>query len=217
MSVGDGVAVTAAAGPAQHRSLQSLRESRWIGQEYADITKLRELAAKHDRASARFQARAARLHTRIEKLRHVATVLREKGQRALGEIPEIEQEMAQHERDIKTASERTGGVVVGSDVTGLHYRIRKLQQKIVDLQHKARTLEHRAAVKTQKTAELKIKADQMLEKSRLEQLEAESYRQRADRLQMATEAEVQARLTAPPSATASDGSPPGERSLSHRA
>jgi peptidoglycan hydrolase CwlO-like protein len=217
MSAADGVAVTAVGEPPAHRSLQSLRESRWLGQGYADITKLREIAAKYDRASARFQARAARLHTRIEKLRHVSTVLREKAQRALAEIPEIEQEMAQHERDIKTATDRTGGVVVGSDVTGLHYRIRKLQQKIVDLQHKARTLEHRAAVKTQKTAELKIKADQLLERSRLEQLEAESYRQRADRLQMATESEVQARLHAPPSGSAGEGSPGGERHLSHRA
>jgi len=29
------------------------RRSRWIGQQYADITKLREIAARHDRAAAR--------------------------------------------------------------------------------------------------------------------------------------------------------------------
>jgi chromosome segregation ATPase len=172
------------------------RQSRWLGQEYADITKLREIAAKHDRLATRNQQRAARLNTRIERLRHQATVLREKAQATLATIPEIESEMQQHEKDIKAATDRTGGVQVGSDVTALHYRVRKLQQKIVDRQHKARTYEHRAAVKTQKTAELKIKVDRYLEVVRLQEQEALAYRQRADRLQMATEGDVQAGLTA---------------------
>ncbi|MFZ0892437.1 MAG: hypothetical protein WB778_03940 [Thermoplasmata archaeon] len=179
--------------PLQHR------QSRWLGQEYADITKLREISAKHDRVSSRFQQRAARTNTKIEKLRHQGTVLREKAQAVLGQIPEIEAEMAQHERDIKAHSERTGGVQIGSDVTALHYRVRKLQQKIIDKQHRARTLEHRAATKTQKTAELKIKVDRYLEQARLAEQEAISYRERADRLQMATEGNVAARI-APASA-----------------
>ena len=174
-----------------------------MGQGYADITKLREIAAKHERVSTRNQQRAARINTKIEKIRHQATVLREKAQTVLGRVPDLESEMAQLERDIQASTERTGGISIGSDVTNLQYRIRKIQQKIVDLQHKARTLEHRAAVKTQKTAELKIKVDRYLEQSRLEEQEADSYRKRADRLQLATQEEVAARAggttPAPPS------------------
>jgi len=186
------------------------RRSRWIGQQYADITKLREIAARHDRAAARAQQRVARLNTHIEKLRHQATLLREKGQRALAGIPEIEQEMKQHERDIESATKRTGGVSVGSDVTGLHYRVRKLQQKVVDLQQKARALELRAATKTQKTAELKVKVDRYLETARLEEQEALSYRQRADRLQMVTEHDVadHMKASAAPPKSSPDEPPP---------
>ena len=194
-------------GPPAHATAQVARQSRWIGQQYADITKLRELAARHDRAGARAQQRAARLTTRIEKLRHQATLLREKGQRALAEIPAIEQEMKQHERDIEAATRRTGGAPVGSDVTSLHYRVRKLQQKVVDRQQKARAFELRAATKTQRTAELKVKVDRYVEVARLEEQEALSYRQRADRLQMVTERDVAFHLT---DTSASSKDPPAD-------
>ncbi len=185
------------------------RQSRWIGQQYADITKLRELAARHDRAAARAQQRAARLNTKIEKLRHQATLLRERAQRVLAEIPEVEQQMKQHQRDIDAATNKTGGAPVGSDVTGLHYRVRKLQQKIVDKQQKSRALELRAATKTQKTAELKVKVDRYNETVRLEEQEATAFRQRADRLQMVTESDVGAHLKATaPSAQSDPGEPP---------
>jgi chromosome segregation ATPase len=182
------------------------RESRWIGEGYADITKLRELAAKHDRLATRFQRRAARIQTRIEKLRHGGAVLREKSQAVLGRIPEIQQEITQHERNVAASTSRTGGIAIGSDVTDLTYRIRKLQQKIIDLQHKAHTLEHRAAQRTQKAAELNVKVERLMEQTRLEEQEAVSFRQRADRLQVATEGEVAARLAPAPSA---DPSAPG--------
>ena len=190
------------AGPGVHR------ESRWIGQGYADMTKLRERAAHHDRLSMKFQARAARINTRIEKIRHQAAVLREKAQMVLSKIPDFESEMGQHERNVKVATERTGGISIGSDVTDLQYRIRKLQQKVIDLQHKSRSLEHRAAQKTQKTAELKVKVDQALEHAKLEEQEAASYRQRADRLQLATQGEAAARLGGTPGSE-SDSAPPG--------
>src|SRR5579864_3607090 len=132
------------------------RQSRWRGQQYADITKLRELAARHDREATRAQQRASRVNTKIEKLRHQATLLREKGQRTLAEIPELEQAMKQHARDIQAATTRHGGGPLTSDVTSLHYRVRKLQQKIVDRQHRAHELELKAATKTQRTAELKV-------------------------------------------------------------
>ena len=63
----------------------------------------------------------------------------------------------------------------------MQVRLRKLQQKVINLQHKSRTLEHRAAQRTQKSAELKVKVDRFLELSRLEEQEASSFRQRADR------------------------------------
>ncbi|HYA54881.1 MAG TPA: hypothetical protein VEG42_04690 [Thermoplasmata archaeon] len=176
--------------PSQAATPLAARRSRWIGQQYADITKLREIAARHDRAAARAQQRVARLNTHIDKLRHQATLLRERSQKVLAQIPEIEQEMKQHERDIAAATNRTGGAPVGSDVTALHYRVRKLQQKVVDRQQKARSLELRAATKTQKTAELKVKVDRYVETSRLAEQEAVAYRQRADRLQLVTEHEV---------------------------
>jgi predicted nucleic acid-binding Zn-ribbon protein len=183
------------------------RQSRWLGQGYADITKLRELAAKHDRAAGRMNQRASRINTKIEKLRHQSTVLREKAHRVLMEIPEIEQQMKQHERDIQAGTNRAGGAAVGSDITDLHYRVRKLQQKVVDRQQKARTIEHHAAIKTQKTAELKVKVDRYLEAARVEEQEAAAYRQRADRLQMVTETDVASNLKAnAASGAADDGS-----------
>ena len=180
------------------------RQSRWLGQGYADITKLREMAAKHDRTAGRMNQRASRINTKIEKLRHQATILREKGQRVLAEIPEIEQQMKQYERDIEAGTNRAGGAPIGSDVTSLHYRVRKLQQKVVDKQQKARTLEHRAAMKTQKTAELKVKVDRFLESARLEEQEATVFRQRADRLQMISETDVASNLKANAAPRAAD-------------
>ncbi|MCI4349854.1 MAG: hypothetical protein L3J93_06545, partial [Thermoplasmata archaeon] len=201
MSSPGGAAGPGAPSPAQHR------ESRWIGQGYADITKLREIAARHERLATRNQARAARIQTRIDKLRHNATVLREKAQKVLERIPELQQEIAQHEKDIQGGTQRGGITAVGSDITGLQLRVRKLQQKIVNLQHKSRVLEHRASQRTQKSAELKVRVDRFLEQARLEEQEALSFRDRADRLQLATEGEVAARLTGvPPPAEAS--SPP---------
>jgi chromosome segregation ATPase len=172
--------------------------SRFLGGEgYADITKLRELAAKHERLAAKIQARVARLHTKIEKLRHQSTLLREKAGQVLQRIPEYQQEMAQHERTIQTTTSQQTHHTVGSDITGLHYRIRQLQQKIVDIQHRARRIEHRAAVKTQQGAVLKVKADRLIDQVRAEQIEAQNYQKRADRLQLATEAEA-AQYAAPP-------------------
>jgi hypothetical protein len=114
--------------------------------------------------------------------------------------------MKQHERDIaaSTGLQHGGSVSTGqhhavaltSDVTSLHYRVRKLQQKVVDKQQRARHLELRAAQKTQKTAELKVKVDRYTELSRLEEQEGNAYRQRADRLQMVTETDVATNLSA---------------------
>lgn len=168
--------------------LQAARESRWRGQGYADITKLRELSARHEHRAAKFQRRDARMRTSIERLRHHATVLREKANSLRARVPEIQQQMAQNDRTIRDATERTKGIVIGSDVTELQFKNQKLQQKIIDVQAKAQRLDHRAAIKTQKGAEIKVKADALLERARQELLEGQSYRDRADRLQRATEA-----------------------------
>jgi peptidoglycan hydrolase CwlO-like protein len=173
------------------------RESRWLGQEYADITKLREIAAKHDHLASKATAREARVLVKIERLRHVATVLREKAEQTRARVPQLQAEIDQNNRQIQAASERTKGIIVGSDQTALHYRNQKLQQKIVNLKDKAQKLEHRAAIKTQKAAELKVRADQFLEQSRVESLEAQKYRERADRLQQATETALPPTAAAP--------------------
>jgi peptidoglycan hydrolase CwlO-like protein len=148
------------------------------------------MAAKHDHLASRWVSRQARVLVKIEKLRHVATVLREKAEQVRGRVPELQQEIDQNNRQIQATTERTKGIVIGSDVTALHYRNQKLQQKIVNLKDKAQSLEHRAAIKTQKAAELHVKSDQFLEHSRGEALEAHSYRDRADRLQQATESSL---------------------------
>lgn len=196
--------------PSRRPTALAARASRFLGQQYADITKLREIAARHDRAAARSQQRASRINTKIEKLRHQATLLREKGQRILAEIPEFEQQMKQHERDIHAATGRGGGGPLTSDVTSLHYRVRKLQQKVVDRQQAARSLELRAAMKTQRTAELKVRVDRFLETSRLAEQEAAQFRQRADRLQLVTEQEIAAGTAgtaAAPLSSPAEGSP----------
>ena len=194
-----------------HASPLAARRSRWIGQQYADITKLRELAARYDRSGARSSQRASRLNTRIEKLRHQATLLREKSQRVMGEIPELEQRIKQFERDVQAASDPNPEEPVSSDVTGLNFRIRKLQQKVVDHSQRARSLELRAATKTQKTAELKVKVDRYVEAARLSEQEAVAYRQRADRLQMVTEQDVATHLrsTDAPAKSLARDEPPG--------
>ena len=190
-----------------HAHIVAARESRWLGQEYADITKLREIGAKHDHLASKFTARQARVLTKIEKLRHVATVLREKAEQVRGRIPELQQQIDQNNRQIQATTERTKGIVIGSDVTALHYRNQKLQQRIVDLRDKAQKLEHRAAIKTQKAAELKVRSDHFLEQARAESLEAQTYRDRADRLQKATEAQLSAAAHPPVPA----GPDPGPR------
>lgn len=189
-----------------HSGVLAARTNRWRGQQYADISKLREIAARHDRDAARAQQRASRINTKIDKLRHQATLLREKSQEVLSGVPEIEQQIKQHERDIQSASGRGGGPLT-SDVTALHYRIRKLQQKIVDRQQKARSLELKAATKTQKTMELRVRVERYNEASRLAEQEAGTYRRRADRLQLVNEQDSGA---AAPAAVATPAKPAEE-------
>ncbi len=170
-------------------TVAALRRTRFLGQQYADVTKLRELATHQERLAARYEQRIARINTKIERLRHQATLLREKAQKVLAATPEIEQEIKQMQRDIDAGTARGGSGPLTSDITALHYRVRKLQQRIVDLQQKAKALEHRAAQRTQRTAELKVKADRFVEAAHLASQEAAQYRQRADRLQQVIEQE----------------------------
>ncbi len=170
-------------------TVAQIRRARFLGQQYADVTKLRELAAKHENLAARYEQRISRLNTRIEKLRHQATLLREKAQKVLGEVPEIDQQIKQHQRDIDTATARHSSQPLTSDVTALHYRVRKLMQKVVDRKQKASSLEQRAAQRTHRTQELKVKVDRFTEAAQLATQEATQYRQRADRLQAVVEQE----------------------------
>lgn len=201
-------------GPPGSSTLAQLRRSRFLGQQYADVTKLRELEAQHERQAARYQQRISRLNTKIERLRHQATLLREKGQKVLSGVPEIQQEIKQHERTIEGSSGRLRGGPLTSDVTALHYRIRKLQQRVVDLQQKARSLELRAAQRTQKTAELKVKVDRFTEAAHLASQEAAQFRQRADRLQLIAEQDA-ALTTTPVAAPSATPAPSGAAASEH--
>ena len=195
-----------------HAGVLSARAARWRGQQYADITKLREIAARHDREAARAQQRASRLNTKIDKLRHQATVLREKAERVLAGVPEVEQQIKQYERDIAGATGRGPGRPLGSDVTELHYRVRKLQQKVVDRQQRARSLELKAAMKTQKSAELKVRVDRYFETARLAEQEATTFRRRADKLQLVNEQEASGAATgASEPAAGPPAEPPADR------
>jgi len=187
------------------------RRARWIGEQYADITKLREIAARQDRSGGRATQRATRLNTKIEKLRHQSTVLREKSQHVLAEIPPVEQRIKQYERDVEATGRGSDGPSAGSDVTALSYRIRKLQQKVADYSQKSKALELRAATKTQRMAELKVKADRYVESARFAEAEATAYRQRADRLQLVAEQDVATHLaqTAAPAKSPIGDEPPG--------
>jgi len=180
------------------------RRSRWLGEQYADISKLREMAAREDRVGGRATQRATRLQTKIERYRHQATVLREKSQHVLGEIPPIEQRIKQYERDVDSTMHQSGGHRATSDVTALNYRIRKLQQRVADYTEKSRVLEFKAATKTQRGAELKVKADKYVESARFAEQEALAYRSRADRLQLVTEQDA----TVPPSPAAAPARSP---------
>jgi chromosome segregation ATPase len=204
---------TTSPGPASSLTVSQLRRSRFLGQQYADITKLREMAARQDRTASRYEQRISRLNTKIERLRHQATLQREKSQKVLAGVPELEQEIKQYQRDVDAATARRTGSVLTSDVTALQYRIRKLQQKVVDLQQKARALELHAAQKTQRTSELKVKVDRYLEAAHLAGQEANQFRQRADRLQLVAEQDTNpASAPAAASPPTSSAPPPGAES-----
>jgi chromosome segregation ATPase len=187
-----------------HSPIAAARHSRFLGQQYADVTKLREVGAKFEHKAARIHQRIARVNTRIEKLRHQATILRERAAKAIADRPEVEQEVKQRARDLDRAKSGASPGLLRSDVTALEYRLRKTQQKVEDINARARSLELRAAQKTQHAAELKVKVDQLLEAARLAEEEASQYRQRADRLQFLTDQDAARGATAP----APGGPPP---------
>lgn len=169
------------------------RQVRWMGQEYADMTKLREISASHAHTAARAEARAAHLMTKVDKLRHSATSLREKSERIRGGIPALQNTVAQLNGQIAQASKMTApGVAPASDITKLQVKARKFQQKSADYERKAASLDLRAAKHTQRASEIKIKADRLLEIARSHEQEAQVYRNRADQLQLAAEGRLAA-------------------------
>ncbi len=178
------------------------RQTRWAGQEYADMTKLRELSAHHAHRAARAEARAAHLMLRVDKLRHAATALREKGTLVRSDVPTLEQGISQLNAQINEAAKQARpGVAPTSDITKLQIQARRLQQKVADKERRAASLELRAARHTQKASEIKVRADKFLELARVHEQESQVYRQRADQLQMAADG----RLAAAPE---SRGAPP---------
>jgi predicted nucleic acid-binding Zn-ribbon protein len=152
------------------------------------MTKLREISAKHAHTAARAEARAAHLMTRVDKLRHAATSVREKSEKIRATLPALQGTVAQLNAQIQAATRATSpGTVPGSDVTKVQVRARKYQQKVADHERKAAGLELRAAKHTQKASVLKTKADRLLEIARSHEQESQVYRNRADQLQLAAE------------------------------
>lgn len=179
--------------------VQNQRQARWMGQEYADMTKLREISARHAHVAARAEARAAHLMTRVDKLRHAATATREKSERARSAIPALQQSVAQLNSQIGQATKVTPpGMPPGSDVTKVQLKARRFQQKVADHERKAASLDLRAAKHTQKASAIKIKADRLLEIARSHEQEAQVYRNRADQLQLAAEGRLAPGAGAPP-------------------
>lgn len=186
--------------PVDPNMVQNQRQVRWMGQEYADMTKLREISAKHAHTAARAQARAAHLMTRVDKLRHAATALREKSDKTRSAIPALQNTVTQLNAQIAAATRSsTPGVAPASDVTKVQVKARKLQQKVADYERKAASLDLKAAKHTQKASEIKIKADRFLEVARSHEQEAQVYRNRADQLQLAAEGRLPPAGGAPPS------------------
>ncbi len=187
-------------------ALETQRQSRWLGQEYADMTKLREISARHAHTAARAEARAAHLLTKVDKYRHAATAVPEKAALVRGEIPEMQGMIAQLNGQIADAAKRaTPGLAPSTDVMKLQVKARKLQQRAADRERKASGLELKAAKQTQRASELKVKADRLLEIARSHEQESQVYRQRADQLQMA----AAGRLSAPdPTGGSAPPSPP---------
>ncbi len=174
--------------PIDATMVHNQRATRWMGQEYADMTKLREISAKHSHTAARAEARAARLLTHVDRLRHSATALREKSARVRSEVPALQSSITELNTQITGAAHNaTPGMPPTSDITTLQVRARKLQQKIADRERKATGYDLRAARCTQKGSEIKVKADRLLEIARSHEQESQVYRQRADQLQLAAD------------------------------
>lgn len=169
-----------------------------MGQEYADMTKLREISARHAHIAARAEARAARLMTSVDKLRHNATALREKSERSRSYVPGLQNTVTQLNTQIAEATRAAhSGAAPSSDVTNLQVRARKLQQRIANYERRAAAVDFKAARATQKASEIKIKADRLLEIARSHEQESQVYRNRADQLQLAAEGRLAAGSTPP--------------------
>jgi hypothetical protein len=165
--------------------------ARFLSMGYASIAKLREEASKYEKMAFKERHRSAKLTTSMEKLRHRATVLREKEQATLGKIPDLEADMNEQQKMLQLGASGTAtGAVQPHDQSKIHVKIRKIQQKIAGLQRKAKTLEHRAAHNLQVASQKKVLSDLHIEKAKQWEAEARSYTLMADRMQKATEPET---------------------------
>lgn len=152
------------------------------------MTKLREISARHAHIAARAEARAAKLMTKVDKLRHGATAFREKAERARAFVPGLQGSVTQLNAQIQAATRSaTPGVAPSADITKVQVQARKLQQRIADYERRASAYDFRAAQLTQRGSEIKVKADRLLETARTHEQESVAYRNRADQLQLAAE------------------------------
>ncbi len=177
---------TSASSPSSRALVEGARSARISSQGFADISKLRQEAAKFERRAFRMRQRSAHYTTQMEKDRHRATVYRERQQRYLSQIPSCQQEMSELEKELRAGA---SAATPARDQSRIHVNIRKLQERIARLERKAEDNEHRAAVQMQAAAEKKVQSDMFAEKAKTLEVEAAAFTQRADRMQRAAEGE----------------------------
>ena len=176
--------------PPPETSLERLRGVRVLSQGYGDITKLREMAAKWNNTAAKLKHKAAQFITRMEKARHRATVYREKQNTYLAKVPLVEGTMADLEKELQAGAHPGGQGIRPQDQSRIHVKIRRLQERILNLQRKARIYETKAAHQMAIASQRKITADTYMEQANAAETEAANLTSRADRLQRASEPEM---------------------------
>ncbi len=177
-----------ASAPSARAVVEGARISRVSSQGFADISRLRQEAAKFERRAYKMRQKAAHHTTRMEKHRHRATVFREREQGLLARIPTLNQEMAEFEKELRAGAAGAGtGAVRSQDQSRIHVKIRKIQERIAGLERKAKDNEHRASVQMQAASEEKVHADMFTERAKGLEAEAAAFTQRADRMQRAAE------------------------------
>lgn len=167
---------------------------------YADIATLRQHASEHSAIADKLRHKAEKTKTLAVSHQHSAVQLTEQAKRlrqtaseTKDEIKIIEQELRQAAKTIDEPKRKwlffkQSGQEYSS---GLRLKIQRLHEKVAKLQRKAAHCDQKAVTHRAKAAQLKTTSDRYLELATTEDTEAMGYTQRADRLQKATDRDVE--------------------------